>query len=80
VDRKGKIAGIYDKNFPTIAEMEAGIKASDKIAVIECDFGKIGIAICFDLNFEELLDKYSAADIDIIIYPSMLHGGVLQSL
>lgn len=80
VDRKGKIAGIYDKNFPTIAEMEAGIKASDKIAVIECDFGKIGIAICFDLNFKELLEKYSATDTDIIIYPSMSHGGVLQNI
>ncbi len=80
VDRKGKIAGIYDKNFPTIAEMEAGIKASDNIAVVECDFGKIGIAICFDLNFEELLRKYSSTETDIIIYPSMSHGGVLQNI
>ncbi|NMC39378.1 MAG: carbon-nitrogen hydrolase family protein [Bacteroidales bacterium] len=80
VDRKGKITGIYDKNFPTIAEMQAGIKACDNIAIIECDFGKIGIVICFDLNFEELLDKYAATNTDIIIYPSMSHGGVLQNL
>lgn len=78
--RNGEITGIYDKNFPTIAEMDAGIKASDDAHVIECDFGRLGIAICFDLNFEELRDTYARSRPDIIIYPSMSHGGLLQNM
>ncbi|HNR40691.1 MAG TPA: carbon-nitrogen hydrolase family protein [Bacteroidales bacterium] len=80
LNRKGAIAGIYDKNYPTISEIQTGIRASDDIAVIDCDFGKVGVAICFDLNFDELLAKYSSTETDIIIYPSMSHGGVLQNL
>jgi predicted amidohydrolase len=80
LDRNGEIAGIYDKNFPTIAEMNAGIKPGNEARVIECDFGRIGIAICFDLNFDELRDTYTGANPDIIIYPSMSHGGLLQRM
>lgn len=78
--RNGKIAGIYDKNFPTIAEMKAGIKASEVASLIDCDFGRLAIAICFDLNFVELLNAYAGMRPDIIIYPSMSHGGVLQDI
>ncbi len=80
LNRKGAVAGIYDKNFPTISEIKTGIRASDEIAVIDCDFGKVGVAICFDLNFDELLARYAGTETDIIIYPSMSHGGVLQNL
>ncbi|WP_206611015.1 carbon-nitrogen hydrolase family protein [Mariniphaga sediminis] len=79
LDREGKIAGIYDKNYPTIGEMEAGIKAGDDAAVLECDFGRLACAICFDLNFDELRQKYEKMDPDIIVFPSMYHGGLVQS-
>jgi len=80
IDRAGKIAGIYDKNFPTIGEMEEGIKASDEAPVFRCDFGTVGIAICFDLNFDELRLKYAAQKPDIMLFSSMYHGGFVQSL
>ena len=80
IDRNGKIAGIYDKNFPTIGEMEEGTKASDEAPVFKCDFGTVGIAICFDLNFDELRLKYAALKPDIILFSSMYHGGFVQSL
>lgn len=79
IDRNGKIAGIYDKNFPTIMEMEQGIKASDKAPIIECDFGRVAIAICFDLNFDELRLKYAKEHPDLIIFSSMYHGGLVQN-
>src|SRR5690606_27636859 len=34
--------------------------------------------ICFDLNFEELRLKYQAAKPDLIVFPSMYHGGLMQ--
>ena len=79
LDRKGGIAGIYDKNFPTIPEMEKGIKRGNSAALIQCDFGKVAVAICFDLNFDELLAHYAAEKPDLIIFSSMYHGGLVQS-
>lgn len=78
--RDGKIAGIYDKNFPTIGEMQIGIKASDEAHIIETDFGRVAVAICFDLNFDELLKKYASQKPDLIILSSMYHGGLAQSV
>ena len=79
IDRDGGIAGIYDKNFPTIGEMEAGIKAGRSAKVIQLDFGTVGAAICFDLNFSELLRQYQKLQPDIILFSSMYHGGLVQS-
>jgi hypothetical protein len=78
VDRKGGIAGIYHKNFPTIGEMKAGIKAGKEAPVFELDFGRVACAICFDLNFDELRQRYAEQKPDIILFPSMYHGGLVQ--
>lgn len=80
IGRNGEIAGIYDKNFPTIGEMEIGIRASNEAPIIQCDFGSVAIAICFDLNFEELRIRYAKEKPDLIIFPSMYHGGVVQNM
>jgi hypothetical protein len=80
IDRDGGIAGIYNKNFPTIGEMESGIKASNEAHVIECDFGRVAIVICYDLNFDELRTQYVKEKPDLILFPSMYHGGVAQSI
>ena len=79
IDRKGEIAGIYDKNFPTISEMEQGIRASNEAPVFQCDFGRVAIAICFDLNFDELRIKYAEKKPDLILFSSMYHGGHVQN-
>lgn len=79
LDREGNTAGVYNKNFPTIGEMKADIKAGNDSPVFQCDFGRVACAICFDLNFEELLQSYVAQKPDIIVFPSMYHGGIVQS-
>ncbi|MDR1938227.1 MAG: carbon-nitrogen hydrolase family protein, partial [Tannerellaceae bacterium] len=99
LDREGKVAGIYNKNYPTIGEME-GIDAtdirtlsardpetdtlphiapSDETPVFQCDFGKVACVICFDLNFDELREKYATLQPDLILFSSMYHGALLQS-
>jgi len=79
LDREGRVSGLYNKNFPTIGEMESGIKASDEVPIIQCDFGRVACVICFDLNFPELLIKYQKAKPDIILFSSMYHGGLVQN-
>lgn len=79
VDGKGKQVGIYNKNFPTVDEIERGVVAGNESPVFECDFGKVAMAICFDLNFDELRNRFAEQKPDIILFPSMYHGGHMQS-
>ncbi|MCL2305580.1 MAG: carbon-nitrogen hydrolase family protein [Planctomycetaceae bacterium] len=78
LDREGQVAGMYHKNYPTIPEM-LKIKPSTETPLIQCDFGTVGSVICFDLNFDELRDRYAALKPDILLFPSMYHGGLEQA-
>lgn len=78
LDRKGKVAGTYNKNFTTIYDMNAGVRPGDEISVIQCDFGKVALVICFDLNFDELRQQYAKAKPDVILFSSLYHGGLMQ--
>lgn len=78
LDRDGEIAGIYDKNFPTPDEMQR-VTASDNVGLIHTDFGTVGIAICFDLNYDELRERYAKLKPDLLVYIGMYHGGLAQA-
>jgi hypothetical protein len=39
----------------------------------------VACAICFDLNFDELRVRYETLHPDIILFPSMYHGGLEQA-
>lgn len=78
LDRTGQLAGIYNKNFPTIYEMEMGVKAGAETPIFQCDFGRVGLVLCFDLNFDELREKYAALKPDIMLMCSSYHGGFVQ--
>ena len=80
LDRAGNVAGIYDKNHVVIDEYEEwGIQYGKDAAVIECDFGRVACAICFDLNFDDIRRKIASARPDLILFSSMYHGGLMQA-
>jgi len=80
LDRSGNVAGIYNKNHVVIEETtQAGILCGRDAPVIDCDFGRVVMAICFDLNFDELRLKYVKAKPDLLIFSSMYHGGLMQA-
>jgi predicted amidohydrolase len=78
LDRSGKLMGKYDKCHPTPWELETGIMPGIQPYIAVCDFGSVGFAICFDLNFEELCEHYAKAKPDVIAFCSMYHGGLMQ--
>lgn len=79
LDRNGDVAGVYNKNHPVIIEVEDNlIQCGEEAPVFECDFGRVAFAICFDLNFDELRLKYVRDKPDLIVFPSMFHGGFMQ--
>jgi hypothetical protein len=80
IDRQGKVAGIYNKNHLVIEEnTRYGILNGKDAPLIQADFGSIGCAICFDLNFEPIREKYMASRPDLILFSSMYHGGLMQA-
>lgn len=79
INRKGEIEGIYDKNHLVPSELENGqIRYGTETPVFELDFGRVACAICFDLNFDELMYRYAAQKPELIVFSSMYHGGFVQ--
>jgi len=73
----GDTVGIYDKNHPTVGELKAGIAPGRSGTVFETDFGKIGVAICFDINFTDIRQYYAEREVQVVLFPSMFPGGRL---
>jgi len=67
IDRAGKIKGTY-KKMKLYAEK--GVSPGKRVKVFETDFGKIGIAICWDLAFPKLFRKMKDLGAQIVFCPS----------
>jgi predicted amidohydrolase len=79
-DRQGRLAGVYNKNHVVIEETtEGGMLCGKDAPLIRCDFGTVACAICFDLNFDELWQKYATLRPDLVLFCSMYHGGLMQA-
>ncbi|MCK9265453.1 carbon-nitrogen hydrolase family protein [bacterium] len=80
IDRTGEITGVYYKNHLTIGEnAEHNIAYGTEAPLIKCDFGTVACAICFDLNFTKLLERYAIQRPDLIVFSSAYHGGLMQA-
>lgn len=80
IDRVGNLSYVYDKIHPTTGELEAGISPGDTPKVFECELGRVGAAICFDLNYTFLASEYQKQKVDLVLFPSLFQGGLLQQL
>ncbi|MHB0879174.1 MAG: carbon-nitrogen hydrolase family protein [Anaerolineae bacterium] len=76
IDRRGDITGVYHKMFPTIGEIDAGVMPGTDAAVFDTEFGRIGIAICFDLNFRPLMQGLAENGAEVVFFSSMYRGGL----
>lgn len=69
--RNGEIVGVYDKVHPTEVEMQNGIMPGDPdVPVFDTEFGRIGIQICFDVNWRETWAQLKHKGARIIFFPS----------
>ena len=74
IDRHGKIVGNYHKNFPTHGELDVGIIPGTEAPVFETDFGRVGLSICFDLNYWEVGSALCANKAELVLWSSMWQG------
>lgn len=70
LDRNGEIIADYHKTHLTRNEVAMGLKRGDEAVVIDTDFGKCGIAICWDLFFPEFVRTLAKKGAEIIINPT----------
>jgi beta-ureidopropionase len=82
IDRKGMIAGQYNKIHPVSSESERGVTpGSHPPPVFKTDFGTIGMLICFDVNWTEEWKSLKDQGAEIVFWPSAFPGGrMLPSL
>lgn len=76
LSRSGDILGVYHKMHPTIGELEMGIIPGTESPAWDTDIGRIGCAICFDLNFLDVSDSLSRNRAEIVCFPSAYRGGI----
>lgn len=77
-DRSGVEVGRYDKVRLVPGEDAYDLHPGTGPVVLDTDFGQLGFAICFDLNFVELVEQYRALRPDVMVFPSRYHGGFMQ--
>jgi len=75
LDRSGEVAGIYRKVFPVApydhTTLEGGVTPGTEFPVFDCDFGHLGMQICFDGCFREGWAELGAAGAELVVWPTM---------
>ena len=69
IDPSGDIVGEHKKTSLTDYEIENGYCQGDSIKVIDTVFGKIGIAICYEIHFPEVSRIYALQGAKFIFNP-----------
>ena len=77
LDRAGKVACIYDKMFPVWQQecVPLGVVPGKEVKVYDADFGRIGFAICFDVNWAPVWKRLSDHGAELVIWPSAYSAG-----
>ena len=78
IDRKGKVVFIYDKVYPYWSEYELNppvTPGKKGEMVYDTDFGRIGIAICFDANFPEVWQNLRDEGAELVLWSSAYSAG-----
>lgn len=72
IGRDGRVAGTYDKVYPYWSEFDLAqiVEVGAATPVFETDFGKVGMAICFDANFPEVWKGLADNGAELVVWPS----------
>ena len=74
VGRKGEVLGTYRKVHLVVSlergTMEGGATPGDALPVFDCDFGKLGIQICYDMEFDDGWTELARGGAELIAWPT----------
>jgi predicted amidohydrolase len=77
LDREGQVASTYDKIFPYWSEYDVkpAVSPGREIMVHQTDFGRVGFATCFDVNFPEVWNQLAVKGAELVLWPSAYSAG-----
>ncbi len=74
VDRTGAVAGTYRKVHLVVSSdgktMEGGSTPGQELPVFDCDFGKLAIQICYDMEFDRGWQELARLGAELIAWPT----------
>lgn len=74
VGRNGEVLGTYRKVHLVVSsergDMEGGATPGRTFPVFECDFGRLGIQICYDMEFDEGWIELARRGADLVAWPT----------
>lgn len=68
-DREGQLRVIYDKIHLTETEKEY-LVPGEKIVTVETDMGRMGVAVCYDMQFQDVCAGCRAAGAEFMAVPT----------
>jgi predicted amidohydrolase len=73
-DRRGEVVGIYRKVHLVVdtdsGSMERGSAPGKEEPVFNCDFGKLGIQICYDMDFDYGWKELARKGAELVVWPT----------
>jgi predicted amidohydrolase len=69
IDRRGNLAGKYRKVYLPREEIEAGITPGNDYPVFDTDFGKVGMMICWDVQYADPARALALKGAELILLP-----------
>ena len=72
--RDGTVAGVYRKVHLVVAPdsetMESGSTLGTDVPVFQCDFGRLGIQICYDMEFDGGWNELARQGCELVAWPT----------
>lgn len=80
-DRAGRLQGIYDKIHLTESEQEC-LTCGHEILTVDTDMGRMGVAVCYDMQFQDVCRRCREAGAEFIAVPTWgwEHGYGMQRI
>jgi predicted amidohydrolase len=78
IDRQGRLLGRYSKVHPVLDQdgpagqivLEGGVTPGAEYKVFDLDFGRIGIQICYDIEYPEGWRRLAEQGAELVLYPT----------
>ena len=67
IDIYRKVHAVSDRNS---GAMEAGVAPGRDFPIFQCDFGRVGAQICFDINFADGWESLAQQGAEIVVWPT----------
>ena len=78
IDRNGRLAGRYVKVHPVLDQvgpdgkivLEGGVTPGAEYNVLDLDFGRVGVQICYDVEYPEGWRRLAEQGAELVLFPT----------